>query len=256
MEHTRKFRRSMFPSSKGRTTSPQKRSYRVLNARLGMPSRIRFRLAAIRVVTVVFVFVSEMSQSHIVAPMEAFTVFFTTFRWNRRFTKFPFPLHIRGTLIRDIPASGFDTVVEAPALYIPEFRRRRIPLTATLIGWRALLHHRLYAHHFLGVSKGYVVAAAKTLPVFIAEPLVHSGMAKFLVHFGVGGTTILHIFACGFNSIMEAAPLHVAKFLWRSVPSATSLIRAVLRRRVLGGEVCRCSQRKGERCESDSRELH
>jgi hypothetical protein len=106
------------------------------------------------------------------------------------------------------------------------------------------------------MSKGYVVSTAKPFPVVIAESPVHRGMTKFLVHLGVGGAAVVHVLACGFNSIMEALPLNVAKFLGRSVPSAAALIWMVLRRRVLGGEVSCCSQRKRKRCESDSRELH
>jgi hypothetical protein len=124
---------------------------------------------AIRVVAVVFVFFSEMSNGHIVAPMKAFTVFFATLRWNRWLTKFPFPFHIYGTLLGDIPASCFDAVVEASALNIAELLGWRIPWTTVMVGWRAGLRHGLASQDLLGMSEGEIVTPSKSIPIVVAE---------------------------------------------------------------------------------------
>ena len=123
---------------------------------------------AIRAVAVMFVLVSEMTNGHIVAPMESFTVFLAALRWNRWLTKFPFPFHIRGALFRDVSAGGFNAIMEAPALYIAELCGRCIPWAAIMVRWRAGLHHGRAPHHFLRMSKGRVIAAAKTLPIVVA----------------------------------------------------------------------------------------
>ena len=181
----------------------------------------------------VFVFFAEMAQGHIVATMKAFTVFVANLWRNRGLTKFPLLLHIRRALFCDIPASGFDSIMETSALNLPKLSRRSIPLTMILVWRRPLLSHWLPAHRFLRMSKGYVIATSKSIPVVIAESFLYRGMTKFLVHFGVRGTTILHVLARSFNAIVKAMLLNLAKFLGRSIPPA----RMILRRRVLGGEV-------------------
>jgi hypothetical protein len=69
-------------------------------------------------------------------------------------------------------------------------------------------------------------------------------MAKLLVHFRISGAAVVDVLARGFNSLVEGLPLHVAKFLWWRVPSAVTLIRVVLRGRVLGGKECGGSESK------------
>jgi hypothetical protein len=120
-------------------------------------------------VAVVFVFVSEMSKGHVVAPMEAFTVFFATLRWNRWLTKFPFPFHINGMLLCDIPAGGLDAVVEALPLHIAELLGWRIPRTAVMVGRRAGLSHGLASQDLLGMSEGEIVTPSKSIPIVVAE---------------------------------------------------------------------------------------
>jgi hypothetical protein len=216
----------------------------------------RFRLLAIRAVAVMLVLISKVRKGRIVAATEAFTVFFATLGWNRWLAKFPLAVHIVGALFRDVSAGGFDAIVNASALHLVKLRWRRIPWAAVMVRWRARLHHGRSAQNFLGMSKGYVIAPSKTIPIVIAEPTFHCGMAKLLVHFGVGGATRANVPARGLNSIVEALLLNVAEFLGRGIPSAAALIGAVLRSRVRGGEECGRSQSKSNRCESNSRELH
>jgi hypothetical protein len=214
------------------------------------------RLVAILVVAVMFAIFSEVCESHVISTVKPFTVFVACLGGNRRLTKFSLLVHVVGTLIGEVPSCCFDAVMEASALDVAELLGRRIPRTAVMVRWRARLGHVLASHDLLRMSEGQVVTPAKTIPVVVADIVGDGRTTEFLVHLRIGRVLKSNVLAGSFNAIVEALPLYVAQLLWRGVPSAAALIRAVLGRPVLGGKECGRAQRKSKRCECNSRELH
>lgn len=82
---------------------------------------------------------AEVRKGHIVAAAEALAVFVVCVPRNRRIAEFVSSLRVRGTLILEVAAGGFDAIVEALALNLPELLWRRIPAATIMVLTIALL---------------------------------------------------------------------------------------------------------------------
>lgn len=86
---------------------------------------------------------TEVGERRVVAAAEAFAIIFTRFPGDRRFAEFSGCFDVRRELVIEVPASGFNPIVESLALNITELLRRHIPPTTVMVGvilGQTLLH--------------------------------------------------------------------------------------------------------------------
>ena len=82
---------------------------------------------------------AEVRKGHIVAAAETVAVFVACGPRNRRMAEFVSPFRVRGTLILEVVAGGFDAILEALALNLPKLLGRRIPAATIMV--RVILVH-------------------------------------------------------------------------------------------------------------------